>query len=222
MWKNNRYWDDGYDTIEASLGTGSQPHLLSSANFSQFQSVYRKGLHRDALLEVLDGVFMAADDKQVTVLTDLDLSPTPPRSPAARVRSDGEHCKKAQELQVRQLTCTSKTMGSIKHALALASHEVRATPSHCSRQFNGGVDICLACTLWDVSAQLIGPIVLPVQVMCWCNKRASNSGAQSSCLKYWTQDTVQDTVLPLTSASTRKAPPCTSKRSQLYTPYMSK
>jgi len=52
-----------------------RPHLLSSANFSQFQSAYRKGHSTEtALLEVLDGVFMAADDKQVTVLIGLDLS----------------------------------------------------------------------------------------------------------------------------------------------------
>ena len=52
-----------------------QPHLLSSANFSQFQSAYRKGHSTEtALLEVLDGVFTAADDKQVTVLIGLDLS----------------------------------------------------------------------------------------------------------------------------------------------------
>jgi len=52
-----------------------RPHLLSSANFSQFQSPYRKGHSTEtALLEVLDGVFTAADDKQVTVLIGLDLS----------------------------------------------------------------------------------------------------------------------------------------------------
>ena len=52
-----------------------RPHLLSSANFSQFQSAYRKGHSTEtALLEVLDGVFTAADDKQVTVLIGLDLS----------------------------------------------------------------------------------------------------------------------------------------------------
>ena len=46
-----------------------RPHLLSSANFSQFQSAYRKGHSTEtALLEVLDGVFTAADDKQVTVM----------------------------------------------------------------------------------------------------------------------------------------------------------
>ena len=51
------------------------PHLLSSANFSQFQSAYRKGHSTGtALLEVLDGVFTATDDKQVTVLIGLDLS----------------------------------------------------------------------------------------------------------------------------------------------------
>ena len=52
-----------------------RPHLLSSANFSQFQSAYSKGHSTEtALLEVLDGVFTAADDKQVTVLIGLDLS----------------------------------------------------------------------------------------------------------------------------------------------------
>jgi len=52
-----------------------RPHLLSSSNFSQFQSAYRKGHSTEtALLEVLDGVFPAADDKQVTVLIGLDLS----------------------------------------------------------------------------------------------------------------------------------------------------
>ena len=57
--------------LEARL----RPHLLSSANFSQFQSAYRK-VHstETALLEVLDCVFTAADDKQVTVLIGLDLS----------------------------------------------------------------------------------------------------------------------------------------------------
>jgi len=41
-----------------------RPRLLSSANFSQFQSAYRKGHSTEtALLEVLDGVFTAADDK---------------------------------------------------------------------------------------------------------------------------------------------------------------
>ena len=50
------------------------PHMLSCANFSQFQSAYRKGHSTEtALLEVLDGVFTAADDKQVTVLMGLDL-----------------------------------------------------------------------------------------------------------------------------------------------------
>jgi len=52
-----------------------RPHLLSSANFSQFQSAYRKGHSMEtALLEVLDGVFMVADDKQVTVMIGLHLS----------------------------------------------------------------------------------------------------------------------------------------------------
>ena len=52
-----------------------RPHLLGSANFSQYQSAYSKGHSTEtALLEVLDGVFTAADEKQVTVLIGLDLS----------------------------------------------------------------------------------------------------------------------------------------------------
>jgi len=51
------------------------PRLLGSANFSQFQSAYRKGnCTETALLEVLDSVYTATDDKQVTVLVGLDLS----------------------------------------------------------------------------------------------------------------------------------------------------
>ena len=50
-------------------------HLLGSANFSQFQSAYRKGHSTEtALLQVLDSVYTAANDKQVTVLIGLDLS----------------------------------------------------------------------------------------------------------------------------------------------------
>ena len=52
-----------------------RPHLLDSANFSNYQSAYRKGHSTEtALLDVLDRVYTAADDKQVTVLAGLDLS----------------------------------------------------------------------------------------------------------------------------------------------------
>ena len=51
------------------------PHLLGSPNFSQYQSAYRKGHSTEtALLDVLNGAYTAADDRQVTVLTSLDLS----------------------------------------------------------------------------------------------------------------------------------------------------
>ena len=41
------------------------PHLLGSANFSQYRPAYRKGHSTEtALLEVLDRVFTAADEKQ--------------------------------------------------------------------------------------------------------------------------------------------------------------
>ena len=50
-------------------------HLTSSTNFSQFQSAYRQGhCTETALLDVLDNVYTAADEKQVTVLIGLDLS----------------------------------------------------------------------------------------------------------------------------------------------------
>jgi len=55
--------------------TGLRPHLLNSANFSHYQSAYMKEHSTEtALLDVLDGVYTAADDKQVTVLIGLDLT----------------------------------------------------------------------------------------------------------------------------------------------------
>jgi len=49
--------------------------MLGSANFSEYQSAYKKGhCSETALLEVLDRVYTAADNKQVTVLIGLDLS----------------------------------------------------------------------------------------------------------------------------------------------------
>ena len=51
-----------------TLVTRLRPHLLGSVNFGEYQS------EKTALLEVLDGVCTAADNKQVTVLIGLDLS----------------------------------------------------------------------------------------------------------------------------------------------------
>jgi len=52
-----------------------RPHLLGSANFSNYQSAYRKDHStKTALMDVLDRVYTAADDKQVTVLIGFDLS----------------------------------------------------------------------------------------------------------------------------------------------------
>ena len=42
---------------------------MPSVNFSQYQSAYRTGHSTEtALLEVLDGIYTAADDKQISVL----------------------------------------------------------------------------------------------------------------------------------------------------------
>jgi len=61
--------------LERLVLTRLRPHLLGSANFSKYQSAYEKGHSTEiALLEVLDGVYMAADNKQVTVLIGLDFS----------------------------------------------------------------------------------------------------------------------------------------------------
>jgi len=61
--------------IERLVLTCLRPHLLGSTNFSEFQSAYRKGHSTEsALLEILDGVYTAADNKEVTVLIGLDLS----------------------------------------------------------------------------------------------------------------------------------------------------
>jgi len=52
------------DRVQGPGQTRLRPHLLSSANFSQFKSAHRKGHSTEtAVLEVLDGVFMTADDK---------------------------------------------------------------------------------------------------------------------------------------------------------------
>jgi len=55
--------------------TRLRPHLLESANFSKYQSAYRNGHSTEtALLEIIDGVYNAVGEKQVTVLISLDLS----------------------------------------------------------------------------------------------------------------------------------------------------
>ena len=62
-------------TVSKVLESHLRPHLLSSSNFSELQSAYRKGHSTEtALLEVLDGAVTVADNKQVTVLIGLDLS----------------------------------------------------------------------------------------------------------------------------------------------------
>jgi len=56
--------------LERLVSARLRPHLLGSTNFSQFQLAYRKW----HCTEVLDSVYTAADDKQVTDLVGLDLS----------------------------------------------------------------------------------------------------------------------------------------------------
>jgi len=52
-----------------------RPQLFTSVHFSQYQSAYRTGHSTEtALLEVFDGIYTAADDKQISVLIDIDLS----------------------------------------------------------------------------------------------------------------------------------------------------
>jgi len=51
------------------------PCLINSKNFSKWQSAYRQGHSTEtALLDVLDSVHTAADNKEVTLLIGLDLS----------------------------------------------------------------------------------------------------------------------------------------------------
>ena len=50
---------------------------MSSTNFGQFQSAYRQGhCTETTLLDVVDNVYTAADEKQITVLIGLNLSAT--------------------------------------------------------------------------------------------------------------------------------------------------
>lgn len=52
-----------------------RPHLLNSPTFSEYQSGYRTGHSTEtALLEVLDNIYTAADDKQFSIVIGLDLS----------------------------------------------------------------------------------------------------------------------------------------------------
>jgi len=61
--------------LERLVLTRLRPHQLESANFTEYQSAYRKRQSTEtALLEVLDGVYTAADNKQVTDLIGFDLS----------------------------------------------------------------------------------------------------------------------------------------------------
>ena len=61
--------------LEQLVLTRRHPHLLTSPNFSQYHSACGKGHSTEtALLKVLDGVYTAADNRQVTVLISLDLS----------------------------------------------------------------------------------------------------------------------------------------------------
>jgi len=61
--------------LERLVLTRLQTHLFTSPNYSKYQSAYRNGHSTEtALLEILDGVYTAADDKQISVLVGLDLS----------------------------------------------------------------------------------------------------------------------------------------------------
>jgi len=61
--------------LERLVQARLRPHLTNSTNFSQFQSAYRQGhCTETALLDVLNNVLTAADEKKVTVLIGLDLS----------------------------------------------------------------------------------------------------------------------------------------------------
>ena len=61
--------------LETLVQARLRPHLTNLINFSQFRSTYRQGLCTEtALLDVLDNVYTAANEKQVTVPIGLDLS----------------------------------------------------------------------------------------------------------------------------------------------------
>ena len=66
---------DSLQVLERFVVARLRPHLTNSANVSKRQSAYRQGhLTETALVDVFEGVYTAADNKEVTVLIGLDLS----------------------------------------------------------------------------------------------------------------------------------------------------
>jgi len=59
--------------LERLVQARLRPHLMSSTNFSQFQSAHRRGHCTETAL-LLDNVYTTGDKKQVTLLIGLDLS----------------------------------------------------------------------------------------------------------------------------------------------------
>jgi len=53
--------------LERQVLARLRPQLFTSVNFSHYQSAYRAGHSTEtALLEVLDGIYTASDDKQIS------------------------------------------------------------------------------------------------------------------------------------------------------------
>jgi len=115
------------------------PHLLSFRNFGQFQSAYGKQHSTEiALLEVLDSVYAAADDKQVTVLVSLDLS---------AAFDTVSHDTLLQRLQT-EFRVTGMALSWLWSYLSGQSQFVSATTSH---QPSASMSASLKDLYWDPS-----------------------------------------------------------------------
>jgi len=75
LWISVESANVSYKVLERLVLARLRPHLTNSANFSKRQSAYRQGHSTEtALIDVLESVYTAADNKEITVLTGLDLS----------------------------------------------------------------------------------------------------------------------------------------------------
>ena len=113
-------------------------HLTNAANFSKRQSAYRQGHSTETtLLDVLENVYIAADDKEVTVLIGLDVSAVCHSTLTQRLQTEfgvsGTVLSSVQSyLQDRKQFVKRVSTGRLKPYLKLEYRKVRYSDRCCS------------------------------------------------------------------------------------------